>query len=105
MERTQSGNLLVAGLRGNVFRSLRNGTPWQHIQTNTTALINDIVLTDDERIFLLGNSGALLISNDDGLSFTSRVQRDGKSLIAGTWFRDTLYAVSEVGVKTITIAK
>lgn len=105
MERTQSGNLIVAGLRGNVFRSLRNGTPWQHIQTRSTALINDIVLTTDERIFMLGNSGSLLVSEDDGLTFQFRPQPDGKSLIAGTWFRDTLYAVSEVGIKTITIAK
>lgn len=105
MERTQSGNLLVAGLRGNVFRSLRNGTPWQRIETKTTALINDIVLSGEERIFLLGNSGTLLISDDDGLTFRSRPQRDGKSLIAGTWFKGTLHAVSEVGVKTITIAK
>ncbi|REL27163.1 hypothetical protein DXX93_11700 [Thalassotalea euphylliae] len=105
IERTQQGNLLAAGLRGNVFRSLRNGTPWQHIQTDSTALINDIVLTDDDRLLLLGNGGALLVSEDDGQKFVAWSQPDGKALIAGVWFNNRLVAVSEDGVRTITIAK
>ncbi|REL35779.1 WD40/YVTN/BNR-like repeat-containing protein [Thalassotalea euphylliae] len=105
IERTQQGNLLAAGLRGNVFRSLRNGTPWQHIPTDSTALINDIVLTDDDRLLLLGNGGALLVSEDDGQKFVAWSQPDGKSLIAGVWFNNRLVAVSEDGVRTITIAK
>ena len=105
IERTQAGNLITAGLRGNVFRSLRNGTPWGHVKTNTTSLINDIVLTSDDRVLLLGNNGTLLISDDDGQRFRSRPQQDGKALIAGTWFKSKLIAVSEDGIKTITIAK
>ncbi|MFD2166575.1 WD40/YVTN/BNR-like repeat-containing protein [Thalassotalea euphylliae] len=105
IDRTQQGNLLAVGLRGNVFRSLRNGTPWQHIDTDTTALINDIVLTDDDRIFLLGNSGMLLVSSDDGQRFMARPQPDGKALIAGAWYQNKLIAVSEDGIKTITITK
>lgn len=103
MARTNQGNLLVVGLRGHVFRSLKNGTPWQQRQTNTTALINDIVLSDDERIFLLGNSGTLLESVDDGQSYRMRLQKDGKALIAGVWFNGQLIAVSDVGVKIISL--
>ena len=105
MVRTEQGNLLVVGLRGHVFRSLRNGTPWQEGKTNTTALLNDIVLTDDNRIFLLGNNGVLLESKDDGKSFEPRMQRDGKALIAGVWFRGELIAVSDVGVKKLQIQR
>ncbi|MAG76188.1 MAG: hypothetical protein CL811_05450 [Colwelliaceae bacterium] len=105
IERTQQGNLLTAGLRGNVFRSLKNGTPWQHVTTNVTALINDIVLTGDDRILLLGNSGTLMVSDDDGQRFRARPEPDGKGLIAGAWFQDKLIAVAEDGIKTITIAK
>jgi len=103
MARTMKGNLLVVGLRGHVFRSLKNGTPWQQRQTNTTALINDIVLTNDDRIFLLANNGTLLESNDDGQSYRLRNQKDGKALIAGVWFNDQLIVVSDVGVKTISL--
>jgi photosystem II stability/assembly factor-like uncharacterized protein len=103
--RTQHGNLLVAGLRGNVFRSLRNGTPWQKSDTKTTALINSIVMSDDDRLFLLGNGGVILESRDDGASYIERIQPDGKALIAGVWFNGKIVAVSDVGVKTIEMMK
>ena len=103
ISRTMQGNLLVVGLRGNVFRSLKNGTPWQQRQTNSTALINDIVLSDDERIFLLANNGTLLESSDDGQNYRLRLQKDGKALIAGIWFNGQLIVVSDVGIKKITL--
>ncbi len=103
MARTKQGNLLVVGLRGHVFRSLKNGTPWQARETNTTALINDIVLTNDDRIFLLANNGVLLESNDDGQNYRLRTQKDGKALIAGVWFNGQLIAVSDVGAKIISL--
>ena len=103
--RTQQGNLLVAGLRGNVFRSLRNGTPWQKSETDTTALINSIVMSDDNRLFLLGNGGVILESSDDGVSYSKKVLSDGKALVAGVWHNGRIIAVSDVGIKTIEIAK
>ena len=103
ISRTMKGNLLVAGLRGHVFRSLKNGTPWQQRETNSMALINDIVLTNDDRIFLLGNNGTLLESNDDGQNYRLRNQKDGKALIAGVWFNNKLIVVSDIGVKTINL--
>ena len=103
LTRTQEGNLLVAGLRGNVFRSLKNGTPWSLRTTNTTALLNSIVLSDEGRIFILGNNGVILESTDDGNSFTLKTQPDGKALIAGVWFNGRLVAVSDVGIKNISM--
>jgi len=103
MARTEQGNLLVVGLRGHVFRSLKNGTPWQVRSTNTTALLNDIVLADKQRIFLLGNNGTLLESTDDGQTFRPRIQKDGKSLIAGVWYQGKLVTVSEVGIKVLSL--
>jgi photosystem II stability/assembly factor-like uncharacterized protein len=103
LSRTQEGNLLVAGLRGNVYRSLMNGTPWAQTKTNTTALLNSIVLSDEGRIFILGNNGVILESKDDGNSFTLKVQPDGKSLLAGVWFKGRLVAVSDVGIKNISM--
>ena len=103
LARKQSGNILVAGLRGHVFRSIKNGQKWQEIVTNTTALLNDIVFSDDERIFVLGNNGMLLVSSDDGESFSQRPQQDGKTLIAGVWFKGRLLAVSDVGIKVLNL--
>ncbi len=103
LTRTQEGNLLVAGLRGNVFRSLKNGSPWSLRNTNTTALLNSIVLSDEGRVFILGNNGVILESTDDGNSFTLKTQPDGKSLLAGVWFKGRLVAVSDVGIKNISM--
>ena len=85
------------------FRSLKNGPPWKQRKTNTTALINNIVLTNDDRIFLLANNGTLLESNDDGQSYRLRSQKDGKALIAGVWFNNQLIVVSDVGIKIISL--
>lgn len=101
LSRTHEGNLLVAGLRGHVFRSLKNGTPWVESKTDTTSLLNSIVLTDEGRIFILGNNGVILESHDDGHSFVLKMQPDGKSLIAGVWFNNRIVAVSDVGIKNI----
>ncbi|KGJ92836.1 WD40/YVTN/BNR-like repeat-containing protein [Colwellia psychrerythraea] len=105
MGKTQKGNLLAAGLRGHIFLSLNNGLNWQEVATNTTALLNDIVFTNDERIFVLGNNGMLLISTDEGESFMQRPQQDGKALIAGIWFKSKLLAVSDVGIKVLSLPK
>lgn len=101
--RTREGNLIVVGLRGNIFRSLRNGTPWAHIDTPTTGLLNSIILSDDNRIFVLGSNGVLLQSDNDGQKFIQRTQSSGKTLIAGVWFNNQIVAVSDSGIKTIVV--
>jgi photosystem II stability/assembly factor-like uncharacterized protein len=103
LARTDSGTVLVAGLRGHVFKGLENGLQWDEITTSTTALLNDIVITHDNRIFILGNNGVLLVSNDDGESFIKKTQADGKTLIAGVWFKGKLIAVSDVGIKVLDL--
>ncbi|ASP49570.1 WD40/YVTN/BNR-like repeat-containing protein [Cognaticolwellia beringensis] len=105
IKRTQIGNLLVVGLRGHIFRSLRNGTPWQETKSDVTALLSAIVLTDDDRIFILGNNGVLLESRDDGATFNKHILKDGKALIAGVWYKNKIIAVSDVGIKTINVTK
>lgn len=101
--RTQQGNLVISGLRGNVFRSLKNGTPWQPMPTNTTALLNSIVLADDNTLYILGNNGVLLRSHDDAQTFTIHIQKDGKALIDGVWYQNKLIVVSENGIKHIKL--
>ncbi|MGJ8693893.1 MAG: WD40/YVTN/BNR-like repeat-containing protein [Thalassotalea sp.] len=105
LARTQEGNLLVCGLRGNIFKSKSNGTPWHAITTETTALLNSIVLNDQQQIFILGNNGVLLVSDDDGASFHQSPQSDGRSLIDGVWFKNRLIVVSDLGVKTIELLR
>lgn len=103
--RTQQGNLIVSGLRGHIFRSQKNGTPWDPVNSNTTALLNSIVLGDNNEIYLLGNNGVILKSTDDAQTFTKHIQADGKSLIDGVWFDQQLIIVSDIGIKHISLLK
>ncbi|PCI62516.1 MAG: hypothetical protein COB35_03695 [Gammaproteobacteria bacterium] len=103
LARTHQANLLVVGLRGHIFRSLKNGSPWESIASNTTALLNSVVLTDDNRIIILANNGVMLVSRDDGKTYKLQAQKDGKPLIAGVWFNHKLIVVSDVGIKIIKV--
>ncbi|GHE83747.1 WD40/YVTN/BNR-like repeat-containing protein [Thalassotalea profundi] len=103
INRTQKGNLLTVGLRGNVFRSISNGNNWENTPIETTALLNNIVLYQGDVVFLLGNNGVLLKSVDDGLTFTLDTQADGKALLAGVIFKEKLIVASEVGIKVIQV--
>lgn len=101
--RTQQGNLLAVGLRGHIFRSLTNGSPWKHSEVATTALLNNIVLAGEKQLFILGNNGVLLESKDDGQAFITHLQPDGKGLLSGVVFKNKLIIASEVGIKSLKV--
>ncbi|WP_206485599.1 YCF48-related protein [Thalassotalea sp. G2M2-11] len=103
--RTHLGNLLAVGLRGNIYRSVTNGAEWQNSDSAVTALLNSIVLAGQSQIFLLGNSGVMLESTDDGKSFTQHIQEDGKALLAGVVFNKQLVIASEAGIKALKVVK
>lgn len=105
LARTKQGNLIAVGLRGNSFRSVENGAPWQPVETGVTALLNTIVQSSTEQIFVLGNNGTLLISDDDGQTYQLVSQEDGKALLSGTEFKGQLFVASEVGLKVLQVIK
>lgn len=100
--KTAAGRYLAVGLRGNIFTKTAEGTPWQKIEINSKALLNSVVLSD-EKVFVLGNSGVLLTSNNGGADFTLQQLADGKGLLAGTVFNGLLIIASEVGIKTVKV--
>lgn len=71
---TREGALLVFGLRGNALRSTDGGQQWQPVQFVQSAgqavgLSAGLQLADG-RVVLLAQNGDLLLSRDDGASFT-----------------------------------
>jgi photosystem II stability/assembly factor-like uncharacterized protein len=104
LAKTPQGGFLVAGLRGNAFVQTSPSAPWQRSKTDTTALINAIVV-NGQRMFLLGNNGVLLETRDNGNSYQQHLQPDGKALIDGVLFDGKIIAVSDVGIKTIELMK
>ncbi|WP_185906474.1 YCF48-related protein [Marinobacter sp. NP-6] len=92
--------VLVFGLRGNMFLSTDLGRSWKVVPNEAGATLNDGVVSDDGRIILVGNGGTVLMSTNGGQSFRpySRDDREGVMdvvPVSGTNF----LMVGEGGVK------
>ncbi|AIR91514.1 WD40/YVTN/BNR-like repeat-containing protein [Pseudomonas cremoricolorata] len=73
--------LLAFGLRGNLLRSTDFGDTWQRITLSTergpfAAGLSGAALLDDGRVVVVGNAGSVLLSDDDGETFTVNSRRD-----------------------------
>lgn len=71
----QAQTLLAYGLRGNLFRSTDFGSTWEPVELNATrgALefgLSGATLLDDGSIVVVGNGGSVVVSHDDGLTFS-----------------------------------
>jgi photosystem II stability/assembly factor-like uncharacterized protein len=64
-----AGELIVAGLRGNAFRSADQGETWTAVNLPTSASVVGSIRLGDGRIVLATQTGELLLSDDDGQSF------------------------------------
>jgi len=62
--------VLVFGLRGNVLRSRDGGATWQKVETGLEVALTSGARTGDGRLLLASASGQLMVSADDGESFS-----------------------------------
>lgn len=99
--RTPQLSLITVGLRGHVFRSTDQGQSWQQIQVPSPATLNSVLSTTDGNVYLLGNAGTLLVSKDDGMTFSAMHQADGKAILNAVKIGANLVLATEVGIKTI----
>ncbi|HZX95884.1 MAG TPA: YCF48-related protein [Myxococcales bacterium] len=82
--------VLVFGLRGHVLRSRDQGTTWQAVDTGLEVALTGGARAPDGRLLLVSASGQVLLSRNDGESFsalagvrplpTSAVASDGSTL-------------------------
>ena len=63
-------SLLVFGLRGNIFRSEDAGASWSRTASGVQSSLTSAVFTADGRLVLASQAGDLLISSDQGKTFT-----------------------------------
>lgn len=64
------GGVIAHGMRGNVFRSTNGGVSWKKIESGIPLGLIGSTVTTDGRIVLLSQAGHMLVSRDDGASFT-----------------------------------
>lgn len=72
----QVNEILAFGLRGNMLFSTDLGKSWRTVPNSAGATLNDGVVTDDGRITLVGNGGAVLMSGNGADSFREHFRND-----------------------------
>lgn len=100
LTKNEQENLVVAGLRGNVFEE--SSDAWQAFSMDGKATINDI-LVYKETVFLFANSGNLYFSAN-GEDFKHYVFDDGKAVMSGVVKNSNLVLATEAGIKFIPLA-
>jgi photosystem II stability/assembly factor-like uncharacterized protein len=66
----RAGVLIVYGLRGNAFRSVDAGLSWTKVETGLPVGLTAATLLPDLRLALVSQAGHVLVSSDDGASFS-----------------------------------
>lgn len=96
--------VLVYGLRGNVYRSTDAGAIWTKVETGLPVSIVAASTNSSGSIYLLSQAGHVLVSNDDGLTFTLRPQEPLASVAGVTATTDNqLVVVGNRGVRQFPV--
>ncbi len=103
--RSPQMSLIAVGLRGHAFKSKDQGNSWWQLALDDTATFNSAFSDASGRLYLVGNAGRLLISHDDGETFSDKSQANGKAIVNGLVWQDKLVLVTETGVITIKLSE
>lgn len=95
----KNGQLLAAGLRGNVFAFDQSSQRWRRVDNASKSSFNSIVPIDEKRTLVLGNNGRILtISEQNTLQQTP----EGKAIINAVYFDKRVIAVTGQGIVTLS---
>ena len=106
----QPQTLLAYGLRGNLYRSTDFGTTWEQVELKAArgALefgLSGATLLDDGSLVVVGNGGSVVVSHDDGVTFSVFNRPDRISLSAVTAAGNgNLILAGQGGVRVATVA-
>jgi photosystem II stability/assembly factor-like uncharacterized protein len=95
IQNTKNQNeVLLYGLRGNIYKSIDGARSWEKIDSSVSTSLAGSTLSDDGTITLVGFSGTVLTSHDDGQSFNlnERVSLDAYTAV------EALNVTSEKGI-------
>ncbi len=95
---------LLYGLKGHIFKTQNGGQSWKEIHVDVETSLTSSAMADDGRIIISGFSGVLLISADNGESF-SRIETKGFEGFNGLEFAgpDKILLVSDEGIHKVSI--
>lgn len=98
---TKGGALLAFGMRGNVYRSSDLGATWTKVELGTTVALMAGRQLSSGRVLLVGNSGLLLDSKDEGQSLELHWSPDRKGFASFVQIGSRVILVGESGVTTL----
>lgn len=64
---------IVIASNGNIYRTTDGGSIWSLVHTGTNSVLNSCVYSGNDRYFAVGNSGKILISNDNGATWQNQI--------------------------------
>lgn len=98
------GAVVAFGMRGNAFKSADGGSNWQKVETGAPGGLLGATVTGDGKIVLVSQGGQVLVSSDNGSSF-SQIKVDQLTPAAAVAALDnkTLAMVGQRGVKVQSI--
>jgi photosystem II stability/assembly factor-like uncharacterized protein len=102
----QDGAVLIYGLRGRIYRSTDTSLAnWKQIENKAVASLMGSTLLPDGTLALAGLSGTVLISRDNGQSFSSLSSGSTKALSAPLLGApNALLLIGEAGVRDVLLA-
>ncbi len=83
-EATADGSILVGGLRGRMFRTSDSGETWLEVEKPATSSMVDSTTLENGNLVFVGMAGEILMSTDDGLSFSLLPLRTGGRIYSVT---------------------
>lgn len=89
----RSGALIAYGLRGNALRSTDQGEHWDKLDTGLPMSISAAREVNPGTLALLSQTGALLLSHDDGISFNKVAPTGGPLPATGLTLADEHHLV------------
>ena len=91
---------MVFGLQGHIYRTHDQGETWQQINNPSDNGLMAGVNLNDHVIILVGNSGTILTSKDDGNTFSLQTTHDRQAIVGiGKTDNGKLVMVGQGGVK------
>ena len=93
------GDVLAAGLRGNVFVLNQETGRWSPVKNKSQSSFNSIINTGPGSTLIVGNNGRMLSLSERESKFIQTPQ--GKAIINGVMFNNSLILVTEQGVVTL----
>ncbi|MCP5192149.1 MAG: glycosyl hydrolase [Pseudomonadales bacterium] len=103
---TADGAIVMGGLRGRMFRTADEGDTWIVVEKPDTSSIVAIIRLRDHRLVAVGAAGEVLVSADNGFTFTpTDVERFGPLSSVAEGPGDTLLLGGLKGIKKVALPR